>query len=451
MQPHCSGFNSVWRDTFCRTDSAPRAAPQGPINMERDASVPCSADCVECEGMGRCTVCSQNTYLRDGYCTPDCGHGFYADKKTRTCHESLVFQLLQPPATGRVVVLEGGREIEMARDDTFSWAQLQSRQVRFTHDKDQAKSGQFTLRVADPQLFSQPETILVQAVSMQFKMEELSREQVQYVHDGSTGRRDRMLLQVNDGHSYQNILLQVTITQKLTHAPHVLSVPTTWVREGGMVQLGKRYLRTEYQGASDDQIIYTIVRSKGSPKYGEVVLVPMPADGPVEGWQPSPDDRISTPTSSFTQQDVNEGSVWYKHFGTAGRTQGDTFQFQVSSEGSPDTLSDAQTFTIGVMPDLPGFPKLAPTCDLQITALEDRVTVVTPTALSFVDSETPSEKLFYNITKPLPQGQGTVEHRDRPYNPVSSFTQADVNLGRILYRPPQAPSHLQELYQYSFT
>ncbi|XP_045081657.1 extracellular matrix organizing protein FRAS1-like isoform X2 [Coregonus clupeaformis] len=123
----------------------------------------------------------------------------------------------------------------------------------------------------------------------------------------------------------------------------------------------------------------------------------------------------------------------------------------VSSEGSPDTLSDAQTFTIGVMPELPGFPQPAPSCDLQITALEDHVTVLTSTALSFVDSETPSEKLVYNITKPLPQGQGSVEHRDRAYNPVSFFTQADVNQGRILYRPPQAPSHLQELYQFSFT
>ncbi|XP_071003248.1 extracellular matrix organizing protein FRAS1-like, partial [Oncorhynchus clarkii lewisi] len=240
---------------------------------------------------------------------------------------------------------------------------------------------------------------------------------------------------------------------QLTNAPRVLSVPGTWVREGGMVRLGKRYLRTDYHGASDDQIVYTIVRSKGSPKYGKVVLVPMPADGPVEGWQPSPDDRSSTPTSSFTQQDVNEGTVWYKHFGSAGASgpQGDTLQFQVTSEGSPDTLSDDQTFTIGVMPELPGFPQLAPACDLQMTALEDRVTVLTPTDLSFVDSETPSEKLVYNITRPLPQEQGSVEHRDRPYNSVSFFTQADVNQGRILYRPPQAPSHLQEHYQYSFT
>lgn len=49
----------------------------------------------------------------------------------------------------------------------------------------------------------------------QFKLEELSREQLQYVHDGSEGEQDGMLLQVNDGHSYQNILLQVNIAHKV--------------------------------------------------------------------------------------------------------------------------------------------------------------------------------------------------------------------------------------------
>uniref|UniRef100_A0A8C7MVD0 Fraser extracellular matrix complex subunit 1 n=1 Tax=Oncorhynchus kisutch TaxID=8019 RepID=A0A8C7MVD0_ONCKI len=487
---------------------------------------PCSADCVECEGMGRCTVCRQNTYLRDGYCTPDCGHGFYSDKKTNsqspTLHisssllvpiggtkpldstilsaqdqdsppESLVFQLLQPPATGRMVVLEGGREIEMSRDDTFSWAQLQKRNFSpsqyilnqlivtllpspvtqppqiltnnplLVDGGETAIISKAVLQIDDP---DNPQDVLVMVLDppqhgrltrlngdlalSQFKMEELSREQVQYVHDGSPGQRDRMLLQVNDGNSYQNILMQISITQKLTQAPRVLSVPVTWVREGGMVQLGKRYLRTEYQGASDDQIIYTIVSSKGSPKYGEVLLVPMPADGPLEGWHPSPDDRSSTPTSSFTQQDVNEGTVWYKHFGTTGMTEGDTFLFQVSCGCVP--IVHLPIHLSAKLACLPAwFPQLAPACDLQITALEDRVTVLTPTALSFVDSETPSEKLVYNITKPLPEGQGSLEHRDRPYNPVSFFTQADVNQGRILYRPPQAASHLQELYQYSFT
>lgn len=48
-----------------------------------------------------------------------------------------------------------------------------------------------------------------------FKLTELSREQVQYVHDGSGGAEDAVLLQVNDGHSYRNVLLQVLIHQKV--------------------------------------------------------------------------------------------------------------------------------------------------------------------------------------------------------------------------------------------
>lgn len=68
---------------------------------------------------------------------------------------------------------------------------------------------------------------------------------------------------------------------------------------------------------------------------GEVVLVSMPADGPAEGWRPQlTDDRGFTATTSFTQQDVDDGAVWYRHFGGGG-SDGDSFRFQVGPPGSP--------------------------------------------------------------------------------------------------------------------
>uniref|UniRef100_A0A8C1C520 Fraser extracellular matrix complex subunit 1 n=1 Tax=Cyprinus carpio carpio TaxID=630221 RepID=A0A8C1C520_CYPCA len=507
----------------------------------------CSAGCLECVSAGECGVCAENSFLKGGQCIVDCGHGYYADRKTRVCRansrapslyingsllvpiggvkpldaallsikdadsqsESMLLQLLQPPSNGHLVVLENDRERALGRDDTFTLTQLKRRAVRFIHDKEQPKSGQFMLRAADPQLFSQPQSVPVQAVSQQpptvitnqilyinsgetavisrsilhisdldnpqdifitvldppehghlkhkhgdvqvthFKLEDLEREQLQYVHDSSEGDQDRLLLQVNDGHSYQNILFHISIAQKVGLTPHLRSVPRTWVREGGMVQLSKKSLNAQFQGTRDSEILYTIHSESGQPRYGEIVLVSMPADGPVEAWQSFPDAQNTTPTSSFTQQDVNEGTVWYRHYGSG--SQRDTFQFQVSSEVYPEPLSDTQTFTIGVMPQTPGLPQLSPGTDLQITALEDRVTVISPSALSFTDSETPSNKLVYNITKVLTSGHGTLEHRDRPYHHVRLFTQADVDSGKIIYRPPQAPSHLQELYQYSFT
>lgn len=63
---------------------------------------------------------------------------------------------------------------------------------------------------------------------------------------------------------------------------------------------------------------------------GEVVLLSMPADSPPEGWDPSHiDNQRYTPTASFTQEDVNDGTVWYRHFGSSYDT--DSFSFQVSA------------------------------------------------------------------------------------------------------------------------
>lgn len=42
---------------------------------------------------------------------------------------------------------------------------------------------------------------------------------------------------------------------------------------------------------------------------------------------------------------------------------------QVSAEAFPDTHSDAQTFTIGVMPQTPGLPQLTRGADLQISVM----------------------------------------------------------------------------------
>lgn len=51
-------------------------------------------------------------------------------------------------------------------------------------------------------------------------------------------------------------------------SPHVLSVPMTWVKEGGLVRLDKKYLLADYKGVGTDGIIYTILVSDGQPKYG---------------------------------------------------------------------------------------------------------------------------------------------------------------------------------------
>lgn len=51
-------------------------------------------------------------------------------------------------------------------------------------------------------------------------------------------------------------------------SPHLLSVPMTWVKEGGMVRLNKKYLQADYKGVSSDDVVYTLHIQDGHPKYG---------------------------------------------------------------------------------------------------------------------------------------------------------------------------------------
>lgn len=64
--------------------------------------------------------------------------------------ERLIFQLVQGPSNGRLVLLRGeeGEERggrgkagrDLTRDDSFTWAELRTGRVRFRHQKDKARS-----------------------------------------------------------------------------------------------------------------------------------------------------------------------------------------------------------------------------------------------------------------------------------------------------------------------
>lgn len=314
---------------------------------------------------------------------------------------TLLFKLQSVPTMGQLYLRSGQQDKELKEGDTFSPEDLSTGRVIFKHLLDKPRSGEFSLRAADPQLFSDPEKVHVQAVSMKppqiltlsplmvespgatsvlsksvlqvedpdnmadvllmvveppqhghltrlhgdralnrFKVDELTKGQVQYVHDGTGATHDKTVLQINDGRNYKNVLLTIQVQHKAADGPLVQSVPVAWVKEGGMVRLDKKYLQTEYKGLSSEEIIYTILTEDG-PRYGEVVLVSMPADSPGDSWRPPvAEDSGFTSTSSFTQQDVNDGAVWYRHRGAD--TREDHFKFKVSTEIAPNVQSDAR-------------------------------------------------------------------------------------------------------------
>ncbi|XP_077157208.1 extracellular matrix organizing protein FRAS1 isoform X3 [Paroedura picta] len=420
----------------------------------------------------------------------------------------LLFRVASPPTNGRLLTVATGQEAELSQGGHFTWEDVKEQRILFAHDKEKSRNGHFSLQVGLQQDLSEPEVFLVQALSTQaphvlknealilsrgeaaaltnlvldiwdkdnpqdvmvtvvdpphhgrltrfprdtlsamstFKLDDLVGERLHYVHDGSRSPEDMAVLQASDGYHSQNILFHIKIAPKNDEDPKLVTSSTVWVPEGGMLQITNRVLRAEMAGARDSAIIYTI---RDPPQHGEVVfLVPMPADDPGLKWQPLPNGRAATPTTSFTQRDVNEGVIWYRHSGS--ETESDSFRFQASSTAVPQDHLETHLLNIAVLPRTSESPRLSLGSSLHMTALEDRVTTLEPFHLSFVDSESPSEKIVFNVTVPLPPNQGVLEHRDKPSSPVKYFTQADINHGKIAYRPPSAAPHIREMSEYSF-
>ena len=74
---------------------------------------------------------------------------------------------------------------------------------------------------------------------------------------------------------------------------------------------------------------------------------------------------------------------------------------------------------------------------LSVQVLENQLVPLTSSNLAYEDRDTAADHIYYTITKPLGEDQGRLEHVERPFKSVRSFTQDDVNNNRIIYRPPE--------------
>ncbi|KAG7278005.1 hypothetical protein CRUP_020321, partial [Coryphaenoides rupestris] len=259
--------------------------------------------------------------------------------------ESLLLELLRGPTAGYLLLLGGGGGADGRREllpgDAFTLTQLRHGQPprvlslapllvdapgamatvtkAVLHLDDPDNAADVLVVVLEPPRHGRIARLHGNGELGRFSLDQLGRGQVVYLHDGSSAHADSFLLQA------------------------------------------------ELQGTTPGDIIYSIMPHDGQPKHGEVVLIPMPADGPADSWGPDSSSSFTsfTSTSSFTQQDVNDGAVWYRHFGDG--TQRDAFHFQVSTDSSPDLQRDPQVFSIGVLPQGPGVPQLDPDCQLQLT------------------------------------------------------------------------------------
>ncbi|XP_035228266.1 FRAS1-related extracellular matrix protein 1-like, partial [Stegodyphus dumicola] len=102
----------------------------------------------------------------------------------------------------------------------------------------------------------------------------------------------------------------------------------------------------------------------------------------------------------------------------------------------------------------PGFPNLPPKASFSGMYLMDVdqfiITAITPAVLSATDSETPSDQLVFNISKPLLPHQGSIVHLSDHTRPITSFRQIDLNNFDVAYKPPARSFKERQMFEIGF-
>ncbi|KAL3876627.1 hypothetical protein ACJMK2_034445 [Sinanodonta woodiana] len=275
----------------------------------------------------------------------------------------------------------------------------------------------------------------------EFTQMDLAANNVQYVHTSKMEfYMDRFTFTVTDGTN------DVTRTFFINISPIDDSIPLV-VNRGLTVQEGVRKIITEFDlkaldnDTQEDLLVFTIIQS---PVYGDIELYH--------------DSKWSSITT-FSMKDIFENHVSYNHDGS--ETREDNFSFIVS-DGTNDMFAmqrdgqggmappqtSPQDFEITILPVDHGSPVLVTNLGLQFLETSGTMVsnLITSQELQASDSGTPTVKILYVITKGPRHGR--LEKLGNPGEQLQSFTQDDIDKGRIRYVLTNAGDSVQDSFTF---
>jgi hypothetical protein len=230
-----------------------------------------------------------------------------------------------------------------------------------------------------------------------FTQDDLNHNRVSYQHDDSETASDRFSFTVSDGTA---ITLPATFSITVTPNP-----PTLTANAGLTLNQGSAAVITSADLAAADpdttpaDLTYSVTTA---PAHGSLLMG-------------------GTAVTSFTQADINGGLVSYQHDNS--ETTSDSFVFTVG-----DALAATTPATFNIVVNLVDQPPVV-TTNAGLTLNQGATAVIPATDLKASDPDnTPAELAFTVTTAPA---HGSLL---KGGNPVTTFTQADINNGLIFYR-----------------
>ncbi|XP_076351865.1 extracellular matrix protein 3-like [Tachypleus tridentatus] len=275
----------------------------------------------------------------------------------------------------------------------------------------------------------------------QFSPADLDAGLVTYQHDGSETYSDNIIFMLNDGTKQAEFLFPVIIYPD-DDEPPVLSVNTgVTITEGEEIEINPFVLSATDVDSDDFKIKYELQQPFSSE--GEIFKIQFDVPNDLQSWK-FVDGKYERPITTWTQQDLLEGGITYRHSGDH-KTEPviDRIRFRVSDDNIPPNESNDKEFLIKIMPLDKIPPEPYPGTPLEMTVDEFENTDITKMHLHFTDIDTKDRKLKYKITrKPYDTDSnnlldsGKLVLSEKPDQEVTEFTQAQINHHKIAYSPP---------------
>ncbi|MEQ2309931.1 Extracellular matrix protein fras1, partial [Ameca splendens] len=204
----------------------------------------------------------------------------------------------------------------------------------------------------------------------------------------------------------------------------LLQVPGMRVQEGVRKTITEFELKATDADTEAEYIVFTVVQP---PRHGTI--------------ERTSNGQHYRQTSTFTMDDVYQNRISYNHDGS--NSLKDRFTFTVADgtnvffmveEANKEVLTAApQKFKIDILPVDDGTPRIVTNLGLQwLEYMDNKATnLITKKELLTIDPDTDDGQLTYEIT--AEPKHGFLESKLKPGNPITTFTQADINLGLIRY------------------
>ena len=239
-----------------------------------------------------------------------------------------------------------------------------------------------------------------------FTQDDIANGRILYVHDGSESVTDTFRFEITDGFYTLPITdFNVTIIPQ-NDAPILTVNRPDPIVEGESIVIDSTVLKGKDSDDVSSQITYTAY----NVKYGHLAFV----------------DAPDTAITSFTQQDVNMGRIIFVHDGS--ELSFSSFEVRLE-DGREDGAAPAfGKVRIDVIPvdDAPVIET-----NKGATVDEGDSVAIRTWLLDSSDPDTPDSSLIYKINTQPENGQ--LELTTKPGKAITTFTQADLNAGRVIY------------------